>query len=400
MNQRISDNNKKQSDEITQVVIPPESPHQPVIPPEFNSPVLFAKDQEEEPTVSGSEIHSRPFSKIKLFLYGIVIASIVIVGIISIIQISISTRYTPIALTETPFELNLSEDSQEYQNSESLGAVCGTIPFVKILDPKEDTIFTIGDTLLIRIELCGIPSSLFSKVILEYFNEEGKLGEISLHCIADIHTEGDNIQIVTWQIPSFLETISSQQDCVLPTVNFLNPYTYVVYVEYANGLYTSTSDHFLISSEGYTYVPPQFLEYTITPDTSFSRSPFIDSSAPSFLQEVIFPAYFQSPPLFANYYRTYVIPQGPSYLIDLRDGTTYPSPQTIGQVITKPFSTLYITEHPIDDQQRPQTGQTHRIVWYNFIETQKRFEFIAERLCTIELGNLESQYKYCIPIVE
>ncbi len=274
---------------------------------------------------------------------------------------------------------------------------CGGFPYVQVISPDQNQIFKIGDTIDFRIEICGIGSSLFQKAMVEYYEKDtgNKVGEFSLHCIAPLGSFQNNIQTISWQVPPFLEESSAKQNCLLPVVNFLKSYTYQLRVEYAGGLYKHTSPMFVIDSTEYTYSPPQFSEYTITIDTDFDRSPFIDSSAPQFLKDVIFSSYFQAPPLFANYYRWYVIPNGPAFLIDLRDGKTYPSPQTTGRVFTKPLSTLYISENPLE--QALETGQTHEIGWYNFTEETKHFENIVQRFCVVELGVTNNTYTDCIP---
>lgn len=397
MNEDTSQNN---AEEKKEVVIPPEPPKIPEVQSGFDSPILFKKE-ENLPTSQDEQSKVEPVHNKKKvvisILAGVIVLSILIV---SMIQILVESKFETVNPNDfTPVS---SEDFvfSEEENDPSQNTLCENGPFVKVVSPNKDSVFTVGDSVTFEWELCGIGTSLFSKAVIDYFDPETgtKEGTFSLHCVAPVIDKGQTQQIV-WTIPDFLEVHTNEyekRDCLLPVVNFLESHTYKLSVIYANNSYSSQSEFFEIEKGEYVYVPPKFEDYSITPVSVFERSPFIDSSAPEFLKEVIFPAYFEAPSLFANYYRTYVIPAGPSYIIDLRDGNVYPSPQTYGQVVTKPFSRLYITEEPLGSDPKYK-GRTHRVSWNLFEESTKDFELLFKRICSIETGAINHTYNDCIP---
>jgi hypothetical protein len=392
-----NENNIPQKEEI---IIPPEPTKQPEVPSTFNSPALFVKQETNEKKTKGENPASlKVVNHTKTILIVVGVFLFLAIGIFSIVQISLDQKYTLPIFNENQTEQPLEDVVLNEEEVPDTASECGGSPFVKIISPDANQTFAIGDTINFRIEICGIGASLFSKATIEYFEKDtgSKVGDFSLDCITPPGTFENNIQTISWQVPPFLEKTGQQQPCFIPTVNFLKPYTYQLRVEYASGSYKDTGDVFLIDGENYVYVPPQFSEYVITSDISFERSPFIDSSAPDFLKEIIFPAYFEAPPLFANYYRWFVLANGPAFLIDLRDGMAHPSPATSGKVFTKPLSTLYVSENPLSENDKPETGQTHRVRWYNFDEETKSFETIVERLCIVKIGISENTYNDCIP---
>lgn len=398
-------NNKENISEKEPILIPPEQTKKPEIPAGFSSSVLFEKEKNSNEKITE---YPKKINHTKAVIFIVVAILVLIFGIFSIVQISLETKYPTIILEENGNQLSENTNdsiSQDIENEEDHTIIenvnqCGDVPFVKILTPEINQVFKIGDIIDFRFELCGISPRLFTKVVIDYFDTDtmNYVNSFSLHCIESLGSFENDIQTISWKVPPFLEVKTNKPNCLLPVVNLLNSYTYKIKVEYANGLYKDESDIFFIDGKEYTYTPPQFSEYLISPDSSFSRSPYIDSAAPDFLKEVIFPAYFQAPPLFANYYRWYIIPRGPAYLIDLRDGKVYPSPQTTGQVITKPLSYLYISEDILADKDKPLTSQTHKVSWFVFHEETKTFENLTQRFCNVETGVLESLYTNCIPL--
>jgi hypothetical protein len=389
-------NNEKQKE----IVVPPEPVQSPEIPATFNSPILFKKEETKTDFLEDKEVSHGNKKTVIVTIFAIIF---VLISIISIVQISIFSRFESFGPND--FKPNegsdfvLSEEENQNQNNGNL--TCGDTPSISILKPEKDFVFQVGDTALFQWELCGISSSLFNKAMIDYFDKETgeKKGTFSLYCLATPVSK-NGIQELAWKIPDFLEVDQeslSQTGCLVPVVNFLEPYMYKMTLTYANNMYSRESDFFFIEAGEYEYIPPTFEDYSITPVTSFDRSPFIDSSAPAFLKDIIFPAYFQAPPLFANYYRLYVIPWGPSFVIDLRDGKVYPSPQSFGQVVAKPFSNLYITEEALSTTNKQFKGRTHRISWSVFDEETKDFNLLFKRICTIESGTINHTYKDCIP---
>lgn len=397
MNQDTSQNNEEEKKEV---VIPPELPKIPEIQSGFNSPILFKKDEDiffsENQVETEPVIHNKKKVVVSI-LVGIVILSLLIV---SITQILVESKFETINPNDfTPVSSDDFVFSEE-EGGPSQNSSCEGGPSVKIISPNKDSVFSVGETVTFSWELCGIGTSLFSRAMIDYFDSETGVqeGTFSLHCMAPVVSK-ETVQEMTWTVPDFLEVNRAEyenSDCLLPVVNFLEPHTYKLSVAYANNSYSSQSDFFEIEKGDYVYTPPKFEDYSITPVSVFDRAPFIDSSAPEFLKDVIFPAYFEAPPLFANYYRIYVIPAGPAYIIDLRDGNVYPSPQTYGQVVTKPFSSLYIIEEPLGSDVKYK-GRTHRVSWNTFDESTKNFDLLFERICTIESGTINHIYKDCIP---
>ncbi len=396
MEQNTSQNNPEEKE----VVIPPEPPKLPEVQSGFDSPLLFKKEDTFSSSEQIEDTESGLPSKKKIVVSIIAGVFVLSFAIVSIVQILVESKFETVNPNEfTPVS---SEDFvfSEEEGGPTQNSSCEGGPFVKIISPNEGSVFSVGETVTFSWELCDIGTSLFSRAVISYFDPETGVqeGSFSLHCTAPVVSK-EKIEEITWTIPDFLEVDKAeylQDDCVLPVVNFLEPHTYKLSVVYANNSYIAESDFFQIETGDYVYVPPKFEDYPITPVSVFDRSPFIDSSAPDFLKEVIFPAYFEAPPLFANYYRIYVIPAGPAYIIDLRDGNAYPSPQTYGQVVTKPFSNLYITEEPLGSGAKYK-GRTHRISWNLFSESTKTFDLLFKRICSIEAGTINHTYTDCIP---
>lgn len=397
MNQNTSQNSEEEKKEV---VIPPEPPKIPEIQSGFNSPVLFKK--EELSSLGEDEIKIEPVfhNKKKVIMVIFVGVLVLSLAIMSIAQILVESKFETI--NPNDFTSVSSDDFvfSEEEDGSSQNSSCEGGPFVKIISPNKDSVFSVGETVTFSWELCGIGTSLFSRAMIDYFDSETGVqeGSFSLHCMAPV-VKKETVQEITWTIPDFLEVTKAEypdSNCLLPVVNFLEPHTYKLSVVYANNSYSSQSEFFTIEKGDYVYTPPKFEDYSVTPVSVFDRAPFIDSSAPDFLKEVIFPAYFEAPALFSNYYRLYVIPAGPAYIIDLRDGNVYPSPQTYGQVVTKPFSRLYITEEPLGSDLKYK-GRTHRVSWNIFDESTKSFDLLFKRICTIEPGTITHIYNDCIP---
>ncbi len=397
MNQQTPQNNEEQKE----IIVPPEPTKTPEIQPGFNSPLLFNKEENKE-EVSEEPI-KQPLNKKKITILVIVAVFVALVAIVSIAQILVDSRFQTFNPNEftplSPDDFMLSENSEE-DNTPSDSLTCGGSPFIKMLTPEKDGVFQVGETLVFSWELCGINPSLFNTAMMDVYNIETNQKEhtFSLHCVAGLESKGES-QEISWLIPDFLEESSAEytnQSCLLPVVNFLEPHKYQLTISYANNTYSATSEFFTIETGDYVYVPPTFQDYALEPVSSFDRSPFIDSSAPDFLKEIITPSFFQAPPLFSNFYRTYVVPNGPAYLLDLRDGKAYPAPQTSDRIVVRSLSNLYITEEALDTANQYK-GRTHKISWNIFDENTKDFDLLFKRVCNPVPEGIITVYTECIP---
>lgn len=374
------------------IIIPPENPEKAEIPPEFASPALFQKEEEIQKEVS---IDTEKTSHAKQFVLFGILFLVLAVGVVSIVQISLDRKFENVFISNdtTPLTLELSEEDESTTDPVE---TCGS-PSVSIISPEENQIFLVGETATFSWELCGIGKNLIDSVEIDFYTPETniKQGTFPVSCLTEAETFQNGTQSYLWNIPPFLEAETGTSLCAIPDLNFLEPYQYKLRVSYAGGQYKTESEFFVIDGTSYEYIPPQFSDYPAVVTPGFERAPFVDSSVPEFLQDALSPAYFEAPVLFAGFYRWYTIPNGPSFVIDLRDGKAYSAPATSGVISAIPTSFLYISEEELEEAL--EADQTHRIVWYVFDEATKDFEYITKRLCRLEGTGFQKNYVDCVP---
>jgi len=297
-------------------------------------------------------------------------------------------------------------NTTQQQSQEDVVVDCPNLG-VEIKQPNTNQVFSVGQTISLDWDLCGINPDLVDAVAIDYFASEtaefggSVLGSVNIFCTESVEIKDSTT--LQWTIPPYVE--SGTGNCLTQKdVDFSDNYLYKLRIVYANQQYQDSSDAFFsIDASQFVYQPPTFDEYSLESVADFSRASSVSDTAIDPLKEIIQLSFFATPATFANYYRDYTLGCGTGclvgrFLIDLRDGEVYQTPMSSNQNISSfrsRTSRLLILEQS-DDETIDYQSKDARVMWYEFSEEKKDFTLLDTKFCNVVISGDSRTYQDCI----